>query len=81
MFRLWLLFLFQTSEEEEFVDEFFEDDIRLTVNQAEQLLQDLSKRPKRKLAEPIAKRWPLPILYAFDGSHGKGLTGLYDRNL
>ena len=55
------------------MDTFFEDDIRLTVFQAEQLLQDLSRRPKRKLAEPLSKRWPLPILYSFDGSHSKSL--------
>ncbi len=62
---------FQTKEEEEDVNLFFEADILLTVPQAAEILQDLSRRRKRKLAEPLTKRWTLPIPYAFDGSHSK----------
>jgi len=60
---------FQVKEEEKEVDYMFEDDIVLTVSQAEEILQDLNTRTKRKLAEPLTKRWTLPIPYAFDGSH------------
>ncbi len=65
---------------------FFEDDIALTLSQAEEILQDLTPKPrrKRKLAEPIAKRWALPIPYSFDGRHsklsGKPLSIIYTYN-
>jgi hypothetical protein len=59
------------------VDVFFEDDIMLTVDQAEAILQDVSRRRKRKLARPLAKRWALPIPYTFDGTHGN----FYDHAL
>ena len=64
---------FQTEQEEREVDTLYENDIKLTMQQAEELLDDYSERPrkKRKLAEPLSKRWALPIPYAFDGSHSK----------
>ncbi|ELT90666.1 hypothetical protein CAPTEDRAFT_212790 [Capitella teleta] len=58
-----------TKEEEKFVDYFFEDDIMLTVAQAQAVLQGLSRRQKRKLARPLVKRWQLPIPFTFDGRH------------
>jgi len=62
---------FQTKEEETSVDSLLEGDIRLTMEQAERLLTDTRKprRQKRKLTEPVSRRWPLPIPYTFDGSH------------
>ena len=65
----------QTKEEEEIVDTLYESDIKLTMQQAEALLEDYSSRPrkKRKLAEPLSKRWALPIPYSFDGSHSMNL--------
>ena len=53
------------------VDSFLEDDIMLTMEQAKELLQKTQRRQKRKLAEPLTKRWSLPIPYAFDGAHSK----------
>ena len=53
------------------MDYFFEGDMLLTLQQAEELLQDLSPRRKRKLAEPLAKRWALPIPFTFDGKHSE----------
>ena len=61
----------QTRGEEGRIDGIYEADIALTTWQASQIVQDLSKRPKRKLAEPLAKRWALPIPYIFDGTHSE----------
>ena len=55
----------------------FEDDIALTVSQAEEILHDASKnrrRKKRKLAANVDKRWALPIPYAFNGRHSKSFS-------
>ncbi|KAI0221230.1 hypothetical protein LSAT2_027381 [Lamellibrachia satsuma] len=60
-----------TRGEEGRIDGIYEADIALTTWQASQIVQDLSKRPKRKLAEPLAKRWALPIPYIFDGTHSE----------
>lgn len=62
------------------MDIFFEDDILLTVDQAEDLLKDMSRRRKRKLAEPLAKRWTPPIPYTFDGSHCEWLRFQDNQN-
>ena len=58
------------------VDELYEGDIVLTIEQAEELLQDLShvRRKRRKLDRLLAKRWTPPIPYTFDGSHCKFTT-------
>lgn len=72
----------QEADEENAIDELFEEDIALTAEQAEGMLRaeapltspaaiDSRRRVKRKLAEPMTKRWNLPIAYTFDGTHSK----------
>ena len=66
-----LVICVQVPGEESRIDGMYESDIMLTEWQADQLVQDLSRRTKRKLAEPLAKRWALPIPYIFDGTHSE----------
>lgn len=63
-----------------FPDGLFEGDIVLTKEQSGQIFskylnnnQQPNLREKRKTIRDVIYRWPLPIYYLFDGTHGKFL--------
>ncbi|KAL3892156.1 hypothetical protein ACJMK2_004390 [Sinanodonta woodiana] len=49
----------------------FEGDIILTPVQVQAILDQTSRRRKRKLVSDEYRRWTLPINYRFDGTHDK----------
>lgn len=84
MFSFFFVFFSQfpnTGSQEELSDheELSTADVLFTPAQAEQLLQNVKKqrsRMTRAVASDVTLRWKMPIIYKFDGDHGKAFEHL-----